>query len=105
MTIETAKTALNTPPAFPFGRLPLALGFLLPLVGTSRKRRRLRHPLLMALLLGVCGLSAMAGLSGCAGAGLFAERKVPYAITVTATEGTPVYGSLQRSTGVPLAIQ
>jgi hypothetical protein len=65
-------------------------------------RRRWRHipPFLGVALLAVLSLAAVAGLSGCSGAGLFAARKVPYSITVTATEGT-----LQRSTQVPLAIQ
>ncbi|MEA2539060.1 MAG: hypothetical protein QOH35_426, partial [Acidobacteriaceae bacterium] len=101
MTVTTAATALNTPPASPFSRAPLALGLLLPLIGISSVRRRLRKlpPFLGVALLAVLSLTAVAGLSGCSGAGLFAERKVPYTITVTATEGT-----LQRSTTVPLAI-
>jgi hypothetical protein len=78
----------------------LALGLLLPIFGAIRFRRRLRSGMLPLLLLACVSLSAVAGLSGCAGAGLFAARKVPYTITVTATEGT-----LQRSTEVPLAIQ
>jgi hypothetical protein len=101
MTVTTANTALNTPPASPFNRVPLALGLLLPLLGVRTVRRRLRMipPFLGVALLAVLSLTAVAGLSGCSGAGLFAERKVPYTITVTATEGT-----LQRSTTVPLAI-
>ncbi|MGB8535616.1 MAG: FG-GAP-like repeat-containing protein [Acidobacteriaceae bacterium] len=101
MTVMTAKAALSTPPASPFSRAPLALGLLLPLIGVRSVRRRLRKvpPFLAAALLAVLSLTAVAGLSGCSGAGLFAERKVPYTITVTATEGT-----LQRSTTVPLAI-
>jgi len=83
-------------------RLPLALGILLPLLGTRRVRRRLRQipPYLGVALFAVLSLAAVAGLSGCSGAGLFAARKVPYTITVTATEGT-----VQRSTEVALAIQ
>jgi Bacterial Ig-like domain (group 3)/FG-GAP-like repeat len=101
MTVTTANTALSTPPPSPFRRLPLALGLLLPLFGAPGVRRRLRKlpPFLGVALLAVLSLTAVAGLSGCSGAGLFAERKVPYTITVTATEGT-----LQRSTTVPLAI-
>jgi hypothetical protein len=101
MTVTTANTALSTPPPSPFRRLPLALGLLLPLFGARGVRRRLRKlpPFLGVALLAVLSLTAVAGLSGCSGAGLFAERKVPYTITVTATEGT-----LQRSTTVPLAI-
>jgi hypothetical protein len=101
MTVKTATTALNTPPASPFNRAPLALGLLLPLIGVRSVRRRLRKlpPFLGVALLAVLSLTAVAGLSGCSGAGLFAERKVPYTITVTATEGT-----LERSTTVPLAI-
>ncbi len=101
MTVMTAKTALSTPPASPFNRVPLALGLLLPLIGVRSVRRRLRKlpPFLGVALLAVLSLTAVAGMSGCSGAGLFAERKVPYTITVTATEGT-----LQRSTTVPLAI-
>lgn len=101
MTVTTAATASNAPPS-PFGRLPLALGLLLPLFGSKEVRRRLRNipPLLGAVLLAVLSLSAVAGLSGCSGAGLFAAKKVPYTITVTATEGTR-----QVSTTVPLAIQ
>ena len=101
MTVTTATTSFNTPPS-PFERLPLALGLLLPLFGSKRMRTRMRKipPLLGVALLAVLGLAAVAGLSGCSGAGLFAAKKVPYAITVTATEGT-----LQRSTTVPLAIQ
>jgi hypothetical protein len=78
------------------------LGFLLPLFGSKAMRRRMRKipPLLGVALLAVLSLAAVAGLSGCSGAGLFAARKVPYSITVTATEGT-----LQRSTTVPLGIQ
>jgi hypothetical protein len=101
MTVTTAKTALNTPPS-PFARLPLAFGLLLPLIGSRAMRRRMRRmpPFMAAVLLAALSLTAVAGLSGCSGAGLFAERKVPYTITVTATEGT-----LQRSTTVPLGIQ
>jgi hypothetical protein len=101
MTVTTANTALSTPPPSPFRRLPLALGLLLPLFGARGVRRRLRKlpPFLGVALLAVLSLTAVAGLSGCSGAGLFAERRVPYTITVTATEGT-----LQRSTTVPLAI-
>jgi hypothetical protein len=101
MTVMTSATALNAPPS-PFERLPLALGLLLPLFGARRVRRRLRQipPFLGVALLAALSLTAVVGLSGCSGAGLFAERKVPYSITVTATEGT-----LQRSTKVPLAIQ
>jgi hypothetical protein len=102
MTVVTAATASNAPPPSPFERLPIALGLLLPLLGAKATRRRLRQmpPYLGVALLAVLSLAAVAGLSGCAGAGLFAARKVPYSITVTATEGT-----LQRSTKVPLAIQ
>jgi hypothetical protein len=56
--------------------------------------------MLSVALLAALSLAAVAGLSGCSGAGLFAARKVPYSITVTGTEGT-----LQRSTAVPLGIQ
>ncbi len=102
MTVKTATTALNEPPPSPFERVPLALGLLLPLFGTKAVRRRLRRipPFLGMALFAALSLTAVAGLSGCSGAGLFAERKVPYSITVTATEGT-----VQRSTEVPLAIQ
>ena len=102
MTLTTATTSFNAPPPSPFERLPLALGLLLPLFGSKALRTRLRKipPLLGVALLAVLSLAAVAGLSGCSGAGLFAARKVPYSITVTATEGT-----LQRSTTVPLAIQ
>jgi hypothetical protein len=101
MTVTTANTALSAPPASPFNRVPLALGLLLPLFGVRSVRRRLRKipPFLGVALLAAMSLTAVAGLSGCSGAGLFAARKVPYTITVTATEGT-----LQRSTTVPLAI-
>jgi hypothetical protein len=101
MTVMTAGTAMNTPPS-PFERLPLALGFLLPLFGVKAVRRRLRQipPYLGVALFAVLSLAAVAGLSGCSGAGLFAARKVPYSITVTATEGT-----VQRTVEVPLAIQ
>jgi hypothetical protein len=102
MTVETVKIASNSEPASPFGRLPLALGLLLPLLGTKNLRRQLRQlpPFLAMMLLAALSMVAVAGLSGCSGAGLFAARKVPYSITVTATEGT-----VQRSTQVPLAIQ
>jgi hypothetical protein len=102
MTVATAKSADNQAPPSPFDRFPLALGLLLPLFGAKAVRRRLRQlpPSLSVMLLAALSLAAVAGLSGCAGAGLFAARKVPYAITVTATEGT-----VQRSTKVPLAIQ
>ena len=102
MSVTTANTALSAPPASPFhNRLPLALGLLLPLFGIRSVRTRLRKipPFLGVALLAVLSLTAVAGLSGCSGAGLFAARKAPYTITVTATEGT-----LQRSTTVPLAI-
>jgi hypothetical protein len=101
MSVVTANAALSTPPPSPFDRLPLALGLLLPLFGVRSVRRRLRKipPFLGVALLAALSLTAVAGLSGCSGAGLFAERKVPYTITVTATEGT-----LQRSTTVPLGI-
>jgi hypothetical protein len=102
MTVNTAGTAMNEPPPSPFERLPLALGILLPLLGTRAARRRLRQipPYLGVALFAVLSLAAVAGLSGCSGAGLFAARKVPYSITVTATEGT-----VQRTVEVPLAIQ
>ena len=100
MTVVTAGTAFNVPPPSPFGRLPLALGLLLPLFSARRVRRRLRPPLLSAALFAALSLAAVAGLSGCSGAGLFAARKVPYSITVTATEGT-----VQRTVEVSLAIQ
>jgi hypothetical protein len=102
MTVVTAGTALNAPRPSPFERLPLALGLLIPFFGAKAVRRRFRQipPFLAVGLLAVLSLAAVTGLSGCSGAGLFAARKVPYSITVTATEGT-----LQRSTKVPLAIQ
>ena len=102
MTVKTAATAMNEPPPSPFERLPLALGILIPLLGTRSVRRRLRRipPYLGVALFAVLGLAAVTGLSGCSGAGLFAARKVPYSITVTATEGT-----VQRTAEVPLAIQ
>jgi hypothetical protein len=102
MTVTTAATALNTPPPSPFERLPLAVGLLLPLLGVRRVRRRLRQipPFLAVALLAALSLTAVAGLSGCSGAGLFAARKASYPITVTATEGT-----VQRSAEVTLAIQ
>ncbi len=101
MTVTTANTALSTPPGPPFHRVPLALGLLLPLIGVRSVRRRLRKisPFLGVALLAVISLTAVAGLSGCSGAGLFAARKAPYTITVTATEGT-----VQRTATVPLAI-
>jgi hypothetical protein len=102
LTVVTANTALNEPPPSPYQRLPLALGLLLPLFGVPGVRRRMRKipPVLGVLLLAALSLTAVLGLSGCSGAGLFAARKVPYSIAVTATEGT-----LQRSTSVPLAVQ
>jgi hypothetical protein len=102
MTVKTATTAMNEPPPSPFERLPLALGILLPLLGTRAMRRRLRRipPYLGVALFAVLSLAAVAGLSGCSGAGLFAAKKVPYSITVTATEGT-----VPRTVEVPLAIQ
>jgi hypothetical protein len=102
MTVKTSTTASNEQPSSPFERVPLALGLLLPLLGTKAVRRRLRQipPSLGVALFAVLTLAAMAGLSGCSGAGLFAARKVPYSITVTATEGT-----VQRTVEVPLEIQ
>jgi hypothetical protein len=102
MTVTTAATSFNASPPAPFGRLPLALGLLLPLFGSKAVCRRMRKipPLLTVALLAVLGLTAAAGLSGCSGAGIFAAQKVTSSITVTATEGT-----LSRSTTVPLAIQ
>jgi Bacterial Ig-like domain (group 3)/FG-GAP-like repeat len=102
MTVTTTKTSFNAPPASPLERLPLALGLLLPLFGSKAMRRRMRTipPLLSVALLAVLGFAAVAGLSGCLGGGLFAAGKVPYSITVSATEGT-----LRRSTTVPLAIE
>jgi Bacterial Ig-like domain (group 3)/FG-GAP-like repeat len=106
MTVTTSATASNEAPP-PFGRLPLALGLLLPLFGARAFRRRLRQipSVVVALVLAVLSLAAVTGLSGCSGVGLFAARKVPYTITVTATEGSAATGTLSRSTGVPLAIQ
>jgi hypothetical protein len=102
MTVKTSASASNTSPPSPFERLPLALGLLLPLFGAKAVRRRLRQipPFLGVMLLAALSLAAVAGLSGCSGAGLFAARKVPYSITVIATEGT-----VQRTTEVPLGIQ
>jgi hypothetical protein len=78
----------------------LALVLLVPLLGVVRFRRRLRSGMLPALLLVFLSLSAVAGLSGCSGSGLYAAKRYNYTITVTATEG-----SLQRSSEVPLAVQ
>ena len=100
MTVTTDKNALSEAPPGPFERLPLALGILLPLCGAVRTKKRMMGMMLMGLL----GLAAVVGLNGCSGAGLFAAKKVPYAITVTANEGN-ASGTLQRSTQVPLAIQ
>jgi len=102
MTVTTVKAASTAPPPSPFGRMPLALGLLLPLFGVKTVRRRLQQlpPFLAVAFLTGLSLAAMAGLSGCSGAGFFAEPKVPYPITVTATEGT-----VQRLTQVPLTIQ
>ncbi len=102
MTVTTAASALNDPPPFPFERLPLAVGFLLPLFGAKAVRRRLRlvPPYQVVALFAALSLTAVVGLNGCSGAGLFAARKVSYSITVTAKEG-----SVQRTVGVPLAIQ
>jgi len=102
LTVVTANIGLNEPPPLPYQRLPLALGLLLPLFGVPGIRRRMRKipPVLGVLLLAALSLTAVAGLSGCSGAGLFAARKVPYSIAVIATEGT-----LQRSASVPLAVQ
>jgi hypothetical protein len=102
VTVKTATTAWNQPPPSPYERLPLALGFLLPLLGARAVRKRLRRiaPYLGAALFAALSLATVAGLSGCSGAGLFAARKVPYSITVIATEGT-----VQRTVEVPLAIQ
>jgi hypothetical protein len=91
----TINTAAPTAP----GQV-LAFGLLLPLLGAVRFRRRLRLGMLPVLLLVFLSLSAVAGLSGCSGSGLFAAKKYNYTIIVTATEG-----SLQRSSEVPLAIQ
>jgi hypothetical protein len=102
MTVKTAATALNEPQPSPFGRVPFTLALLLPLLGTKAVRRRLRQipPSLGVALFAALTLAAVLGLSGCSGAGLFAAKKVPYSITVTATEGT-----VQRTVEVPLAIQ
>ena len=99
MTVVTAGTALN---GLPFTRLSLAMGLLLPLFAARRVRKRLRqiHQFFAVALFATLSLAAVAGLSGCSGAGLFAARKAVYSITVTATEGT-----VQRSTEVSLAIQ
>ena len=99
MTVVTAGTALN---GLPFTRLSLAMGLLLPLFTARRVRKRLRqiHQFFAVALFATLSLAAVAGLSGCSGAGLFAARKAVYSITVTATEGT-----VQRSTEVSLAIQ
>jgi Bacterial Ig-like domain (group 3)/FG-GAP-like repeat len=99
MTVATAGTTLN---ALPFGRLSLAIGLLLPFFAARRVRKRVRPicPFLGIALLATLTLAAVAELSGCSGAGLFAARKAVSSVTVTATEGT-----VQRSTEVPLAIQ
>ena len=97
-----ATAALNARSPSPFRGLPIALGLLLPLFGVKAVRRRARKipPLLGVTLLAAISLAAAASLDGCSGAGLFAARKIPYSITVIATEGT-----VQRSTQVPLGIQ
>ncbi len=102
LTVVTANTALNEPPPSPYQRLPLALALLLPLFGVPGIRRCMYKmpPVLGGLVLAALSLTAIAGLSGCSDAGIFAARKVPYAIGVTAIEET-----LQRSTSVPLAVQ
>jgi Bacterial Ig-like domain (group 3)/FG-GAP-like repeat len=98
---STAKftVTINTAAPTATGQV-LAFGLLLPLLAAVRFRRRLRLGMLPVLLLAFLSLSAVAGLSGCSGSGLFAAKKYNYTIIVTATEG-----SLQRSSEVPLAIQ
>jgi hypothetical protein len=101
LTVTTAGSAALSPPVSPpFPRLALALGLLLPLSGALRASRRMRWNMLSVLLFQAVILSAVMGLSGCSGAGIFAEKKISYAITVTATSDT-----LQRSSTVPLVIQ
>ena len=99
MTLQKATSSLAPSP---FDRLPLALGLLLPLLGVGRVRRRLRRlpRFLGMLLLAALSLGAVSGLSGCGGAGIFAARKIPYTVTVIATEGT-----VQRFVQVPIDIQ
>jgi hypothetical protein len=99
MTVATTGIALN---ALPFNHLSLGISLLLPFFAARRVRRRLRQvrPFPGVTLFAMLSLAAVAGLSGCSGAGLFAARKAVYSITVTATEGT-----VQRSTEVALAIQ
>ena len=98
----TLQRATSTLAPSPFDRLPLALGFLLPLLGVRKMRRRLQKlpAYLGVLALAALSLGAVSGLSGCSGAGLFAARKIPYVVTVIATEGT-----VQRFVQVPIDIQ
>jgi hypothetical protein len=87
----------------PSRKLPLAfLGILLlPFASGMRRTGRKLSRMLSMLLLLITGMSAMAGLSGCAsGTGFFAQAQKRYIITATATSGT-----LQCSTTMTLTVE
>jgi hypothetical protein len=71
--------------------LPVSLGFLLlPLLGITSVRKRLRQMPRLPLVLLVAGLSlaAVLGISGCSGSGAAPAAPQSYTVVVTATDTT-----------------
>jgi len=85
---ENRTTALSTPPASPFNRVPLALGLLLPLIGVRSVRRQCGN-FPFSWVWRCCSAEPDGGrrADGCSGAGFSRSEKF-HTITVTATEGT-----------------
>jgi hypothetical protein len=83
------------------GLAPIVLALLLPLplVCLRRARRTLRRGILLTLFVAL-SLTAMTGLTACAGNGFFNQAPQTYTVTVTGTSG-----ALQHSTTIVLTVE
>ncbi len=79
--------------------MPVLLGFLLPLAGMRRGRRKLQRYGFL-LLFAVLSFGVVTGLSGCGSGGFFNQVAQTYNVTVTGSSGT-----VQHSTTVALTVQ
>ncbi len=77
----------------------MLLGFLLPLAGMRRGRRKLqRYGFLLLFAVLSCGV--VTGLSGCGSGGFFNQVVQTYNVTVTGSSGT-----VQHSATVALTVE
>jgi hypothetical protein len=79
--------------------VPVLFGFLLPLAGMRRGRRKLKRYGCL-LLFAVLSFGVVTGLSGCGSGGFFNQMVQTYNVTVTGTSGT-----VQHSASVALTVQ